>query len=294
MDQVDIRERISYLKEMIRKKKKAVRNAPQGLLEIRKEGEHHYYLFSESGKERYLRLSDARDMKLARALAQRRYDEKILKRAEKELRLLERMRQLYQDGTVDELYDGMNAGRRELVVPVRLSDEEYADRWLTHCEQIRRTDLKKRLHRDKVQQESLRSDAGANHQDTTVKTVLFTTKNGEKVKSKSEKMIADMLLDQKKRYIYEYPVELIDHETGKHYMARPDFLVLNTRTCKAYVYEHFGKMDDPGYASDNIGKLIDYQNAGFYPGENMIVTFETRRDPLTPETVQAVIDRFLL
>ena len=272
-----INDRIEYLTKLIIEKNRRIRQAPEGLLEIKVSGRKTYYYYKRGGRKRYLRLSDSRDMQIARALAQRRYDEKVLKSAEKELRLLRQTERLYENGVVEDISEKMSSARQSLITPVRMSDEDYADQWLEQMLQM------------KEQKET----AGQPQRIEGPQRVTFTTKNGEKVKSKSEKMIADMLLDQKKRYIYEFPVEVVDHKTGRRYTAHPDFLVLNARTRKAYFYEHFGKMDDPEYAEDNIGKMIDYRNAGIIPGENMIATFETRADPLTPESVQTMIDIFL-
>ena len=52
-------------------------------------------------------------------------------------------------------------------------------------------------------------------------------------------------------------------------------------------------MDDPEYAQRNIKKLVEYENAGYYPGENMIVTFETRTFPLASKEIKRVISHYL-
>ena len=96
------------------------------------------------------------------------------------------------------------------------------------------------------------------------------------------------------RYHYECAVETIDHLTGMPRTRYPDFYVLNTRTRRAYYYEHFGKCDDPDYVNDNLNKLIDYANAGIVAGINLIMTFETRQTPLTPEGVEALVENYLM
>ena len=52
-------------------------------------------------------------------------------------------------------------------------------------------------------------------------------------------------------------------------------------------------MDDPDYATDSLGRLIDYENAGYFLGERLLVTYETRQDPLTPERVIRIICKYL-
>ena len=75
--------------------------------------------------------------------------------------------------------------------------------------------------------------------------------------------------------------------------AAPDFTLLDVRRRKDILWEHFGKIDDPEYAQRSIKKLVEYENAGYYPGENMIVTFETRTFPLTPKEIKQVISHYL-
>lgn len=89
-------------------------------------------------------------------------------------------------------------------------------------------------------------------------------------------------------------VQLIDHLTGLPRTVYPDFFVLNTRTRKAYLWEHFGKMGDPEYVCDNLNKLIDYSNAGYIVGKNLILTMESLECPLTPEIIETVIREYFL
>ena len=43
-------------------------------------------------------------------------------------------------------------------------------------------------------------------------------------------------------YRYEKPLDLLDW--NKVVTCRPDFTVINKRTGKILIYEHFGRMDD--------------------------------------------------
>lgn len=71
---------------------------------------------------------------------------------------------------------------------------------------------------------------------------IFQTARGEKVRSKSEVMIADTLQRFGVPYKYEYPLKL------RKFTAYPDFYCLNLRTRKEYYWEHFGMMDNVEYA----------------------------------------------
>ena len=267
----DINKRIEYLNQLVIQKEKAIKAAPAGYIKIHNVDSGcyiHYYKsrYSESDDVRYLRLNDKRDMGLARAVAQRGYDEKILKRAGKELKMLQKEQDFYAKGCVDEIYDSFNPNRQALITPIRMTDEEYVEKWLSRP----------------YSKKGFREGAP-----------VFDTKRGDRVRSKSEMEISNTLFGEDVPYLYEYPVQLIDCSTGQPYIAHPDFTVLNVRERKRFLWEHFGKMDDPEYAQRNVKKLEDYVNTGFYPGENMIVTFETSSFPLAPKEIKRVVAHYL-
>jgi len=54
-------------------------------------------------------------------------------------------------------------------------------------------------------------------------------------------------------------------------------------------------MDDQNYVENTfVPKMYDYYSNGFLPGENMIMTFETRRHPLNTAHVKKLIEHYLL
>ena len=69
---------------------------------------------------------------------------------------------------------------------------------------------------------------------------MFYTSKGERVRSKSEVIIADVLNREGVPYRYEYPIYI--KGIGKIY---PDFTVLNIGIRKEMIWDHFGMMDDP-------------------------------------------------
>ena len=58
--------------------------------------------------------------------------------------------------------------------------------------------------------------------------------------------------------------------------------------------EHFGRMDDPGYAEKAVNKIIQNQRNGLIQGINILYTFETSNFPLNQETVLELINNFLI
>lgn len=52
-------------------------------------------------------------------------------------------------------------------------------------------------------------------------------------------------------------------------------------------------MDDPVYAEKAIKKIAAYEKNGIFPGENLILTYETRTSPIEQKVVALLIERYL-
>ena len=63
---------------------------------------------------------------------------------------------------------------------------------------------------------------------------------------------------------------------------------------KEILWEHLGMMDDPAYAECAVRKIQSYMINGIYPGEDLILTAETRQQPLNIKIVQEVINRYCI
>ena len=109
------------------------------------------------------------------------------------------------------------------------------------------------------------------------------------MRSKSEVIIADLLFREGVPYRYEYPLYI--EGIG---LVFPDFLTLNKRTRKEYFLEHFGMMDDPNYLEKALQKIQLLANNNIYPGENLILSFETKKSPLNQNELRKLIQHYLL
>ena len=117
---------------------------------------------------------------------------------------------------------------------------------------------------------------------------IYTDK-GERVRSKSELLIANELFRADIPYRYEYPVYI--KRWGTIY---PDFMVLALAKKKEVYWEHFGRMDDPDYTEKLALKMNSYVQNGIFPGENLILTFESQSIPLNQNVVKELIHRYLI
>lgn len=118
--------------------------------------------------------------------------------------------------------------------------------------------------------------------------LLFETKRGETVRSKSESIIADTLFKYGYVYVTEFPVKTVK---GKiRYM---DFAILDLRTMEIKYWEHLGMLGNENYSDDAVRKLDEYLQSGFIPGKNLILSFETQQVPFTMVKAEALVKQYL-
>lgn len=101
------------------------------------------------------------------------------------------------------------------------------------------------------------------------------TPGGLKMRSKSEEIIGTRLEEQ--GFIFRYEPELILGNKNSY----PDFAILLPNKRRIVYWEHLGLIDDPEYVMRNLEKLEIYAKHGIYLGINLIITYETRDQPLT-------------
>lgn len=118
--------------------------------------------------------------------------------------------------------------------------------------------------------------------------LVHVTAFGQKVRSKSESMIATALTMYHIPYHYEELLAIGDMTFA------PDFTILHPGTQKLYYWEHAGLMDNSEYAGNFFNKLRIYASHGLILNQNLIVTTETNLLPLTEQTIDDVIRYYFL
>ena len=206
-----------------------------------------------------------KQLQLAVQLAQKDYDSQLMPLLRTEITALQNYLRATRNCTnIPKLYNSLCPSRRALIQPVTLPDEQYAAQWQA------------------VQYKGLPFE-----QDAPV----YTTARDERVRSKSEVIIADALLRHGIPYRYEFPLKL--NKGRQTFTFYPDFLCLNIRTRQEFLWEHFGMMDDPAYAQKATAKLRLYEENGILPGRNLLLTMETQTEPLSTRAVEKIISEFL-
>ncbi len=268
----DILERISQMKKILKmaKGKAAVSHAnavaagatANKRLQVMKKGKGwQYYVISKKGA-RNGQYIPVKNHGLAASLAQRNYDLLVTKSIQKWLLALEQAEKLLKtipDEMVAALHQPpfLHPGRRALIEPYTLSTAEFAAAWIEQP----------------YQRKVLSSDDKS-----------FITNRGERVRSKSEKIIADKLTAAGISYRYEAPLRL-----KRNLLVYPDFTILIPSTRRQVYFEHLGMIDKADYADSAARKMNSFAEAGFVVGKDVFFTFETNTYPIAEAVLNGLI-----
>ena len=246
--QVLLTNEIRVLNSFIEESDRCLALSPKGSLHISKNKNTTQFYHRIDPKDTHGIYIRKKDTRLITQLAQKEYAKKLGLYARKESENLKRCLQKYQPDEIDDIYLNMADSKRIYVKPYRLLNEEYIQAWMEEKRKLKKQHGKKDL--------LLLSEEDA-----------ILTELGERVRSKSEKILADKLYMLGIPYVYECPLYIM----GYGYIY-PDFMLLNCNKRKEYVYEHFGMMDHPEYCRKAIKKIESYQKNGIYPGKKLIIT----------------------
>lgn len=261
----EMQSRAEKLLAVIIEKRKSLANAPVGRLRVAMHGKQwHCYHVSPSSDSNGVYIPKEK-IKFIKRLAQKDYDGALLKELERQLSLIEKFMQEYAKCDALKVFERLHKNRRQFVLPVQFSDEQYAVRWLA-------LPYKGKSFREGEPE--------------------FLTSRGERVRSKSEMIIADILAKNNIPYKYELPQQM-KAAGGKLIPVYPDFTCVNLRTRQEFLWEHLGRMDDSDYSMKTVMKLRTYSKNDFIPGKNLILTMECDGIPLDRKEVEALVKTFL-
>lgn len=268
-----VKKRLIKMRLLLQQKQSELSNVPKGKLRIIKNhGTEQYYHITEKGN-RNGKYIPKKNIQLVKSLLQQEYNKKLIAELATQIESMENFCSSYNPQKLQSLYEHIPQNRRKMIQSAHLTMEEYVKEWQS------------------VTYNSLPfDDALPEHY----------VSNGQRVRSKSEILIAEALIREKIPFRYEYPVKVKLNTAaanveglGNTIHVHPDFYCLNIRTGKEYIWEHFGLMDDADYASKAIAKLNNYALNGWHHGQNLIATFETHQMTLNSKVVSSFIDVYL-
>ena len=186
---------------------KRLNDAPDGHLRITYTRKSHVqYMHTEHGSpekvrgkrcESFIRKDNSA---LVIRLAQKDYDEGVKKLIDRRLKQIDRLCREYQDDEMEKMYLGLHPIRKSLVDPIEKTWEQRLSEWKS------------------IPYVGKGFEPGVPE---------IYSKKGERVRSKSEKIIADTLLELGIEYKYECPLRLRGYGT-----VYPDFTILRKRDGK--------------------------------------------------------------
>ena len=258
-----LREELAQLKEVLEHAEQRLIDEPKGTLRVRNwNGKvEYYYRNSDAANDkesrsngRYLKKSEE---DLAKAIAQRDYDTTVIKKARERIKAIEKFLPTYGETSLKQLYQEINPFRRPLISAEIVSDEEYVQQW---------------------------QSVGYKGKEFEDEENEIITERGERVRSKSEKIIADKLNALGIAYRYEYPLVL-----AGNVKVYPDFTILKMPEREEVYLEHFGMMDDIDYVDSAMYKLSTYEKNKIYLGVNLFITHENSRSLLNTRALDGML-----
>ncbi len=248
------------LEKIIKVVQVQLKTMPEGSLRLSKSKDYiqYYHCTEENKLGKYIVKGND---ELIQALAQKSYDEKLLQLAEKRLKQIERILKDYEDDEIEEIFKKEHIERQRLIQVVEPTWEQVIKMW----------------SEEEYQTKSFQEGAP-----------IILTDRGERVRSKTEKIMADYFYRQGIEYKYECPLYLKGLGT-----VYPDFTFLSEKTGKEVYWEHCGMIDSPEYARNMVRKIETYEDNGIFPGERLILTYETEKSVLSSEKIAQMVERYL-
>ena len=251
------------LSEIINNKNSSLLEASDGRIHVvvnsKKRVQYYYQSNNKAEKEKYISKGNTG---MIRKYLQKRYDTKIVKLLEKELKCINECYEEIEgiDFKIKNIYSTYPTEVKSYVLPVEYSEDELVKFW-----------------------ESIPFDGKIVSDDIPV----YITDKGERVRSKSELNIANALYKNSIPYKYECPLKLNNGVT-----IYPDFTILNIKKRKICYWEHRGMMDDREYAKHTVLRIRDYQKSNIRLGYNLVISEETNSTPLGTAEINKIIDMY--
>lgn len=257
-----LQERREYLLGVLKTIEKNEKTTPKGSLRIQTNGKNVVYYHREQAKDRNGKYLTRKEERLAKRLAQKEYEQDYKKAAQREIKTIEHFLTNYNPNSTADCYSKKNDNRRELIEPFEIPFDEFAKEWAS--------------------EPYTGKDFGDN-----AETHYYTAK-GDRVRSKTEVLIANTLFEYGIFYKYECPLAIDD------FTIYPDFTILRNDDRQIIYWEHFGMMDNPAYCDKALMKINKYIFNGIFPGDNLLMTFETTHVPVNTKILDRMIRQHLL
>lgn len=261
---IELKKTINDLQEKLDMTKTFMEKVPKGYVTCEKCGNSVRYYHNQVLKKgkRVRKNIRKSNINLAKTLATKRYYEELIPQLEAELGCCRHLMRNIENMGKEKAFSKLSAYRKAILDPLYAAPDDNAMRWMTGT----------------FSQKEMQPEVNS-----------VKTRNGENVRSKSEKIIADELQSRGIPYRYECELKL----KGISKPIYPDFTVMNKRTGKTFFWEHLGRMDDIEYYGNMVWRLDIYAKNGIYVGDKLLLTYETDYSPIRTELIDYIIENYL-
>ena len=247
--------RLEIITELNKKAEEKIKAYPEGRIKVKhREKGTCYYECLNNDDDKYIHKDNTQ---MIIDLMQKNYLEKVVKSTRKEIAALNSFLKAYPDCIAEDIYDQLTPERQKWVKPIIPTDEQFVAEW------------QNRPYTPKPFKKG---------------TPYFETLRGERVRSKSEVIIADRLYTSGIPYKYECPLIIGDE------VIYPDFTILRVSDRKILYLEHNGKVGDQEYGDDMVDRINKYSLAGIMQNDKLYFTFESANRPLDVRTLDKMIN----
>ncbi len=238
-----LEQQLRRLEAMIEFRKNYISSVEDSLSLVKR---RHKTMISSRKKGSSIRkfLDRERDKKTITILSTKYYYERLLPLAIKRKEIIEKLLNFEKEEPLGKVFNNLPDSIKEFVQPFEISVKKIISDF------------------ESIDYQPLETRSG---------NYMVKTEEGIMVRSKAEMIINDTLMKCQIPHKYEMPINV-----GST-VLRPDFIVLNRKTGKQYVWEHFGMMDNPVYVERFLEKLKLYEDAGYYLYNGLIATFSEKK-----------------
>ena len=232
---------------------------------MRKAGNDYYSVIDgSSGKSKYLGTADNEEV---RNIKEAHYLDTSLKELRHEIGLLDEILCKSRDLSYDSINDRLHRAYKGATTQQAVSASEEAQIWKAKAEHTIS------LYPPFRPEERIHS-----------------TRDGTKVRSKSEALIYNELLDLGVTFAYELPLRI--RAGNKESLLLPDFSIFSEISPGRIIYiEHQGMMSTPKYREKFNDSVFKYWSNGYLPEMDVFFTFDSVNGAFVYSPVKDIIYR---
>lgn len=242
---------------------KELASLPDGNLNAEKYGETEYYrrrLPKKGNRKKVARKTITKETGLVALLVRKKYVEKAIKTADKDLEILQTTLKRYRPFDENSLM-AEYVHEHPLLADCIYNNTDDSSEWASNYER------QKDFYDDDL-----------------------TSLSGDKtpMRSRGEIVIAEKLRQYSIPFRYECGIGIPDIP----YV--PDFTIRRPRDGKIFYWEHIGDVNDMKYMNRNKRKFEVYEEYGIVPWDNLIITYDLGNGGVNVPLIEGMIQAWLL